>query len=111
MITLDECILHAEEVAENQGKDADKWEQALRAFKGRHNQDSISIHDCEKSLEKCRKCAEEHRQLAEWLKDYKRLLAIESGIDVRCGNCKHDGIDSDRCNECYWYSKWEEESD
>lgn len=54
MITLDEAIEHAEEMA-----------KIHCVLKNKYNQ----------------KCAEEHRQLAEWLKDYKRLLAIESGID------------------------------
>lgn len=108
-MTLDEAIKHCEEAAENQEKDADKWEQALRAFKSRHNQDLRSIHDCEKSLGKCRKCAEEHRQLAEWLKDYKRLLKIDSGEEIKCGNCKYDGVSSlEICGTCFQYSNWEE---
>ncbi len=42
----------------------------------------------------CKKCAEEHRQLAEWLKDYKRLLEQEpcedavSRILKRMWNCR-----------------------
>ena len=48
-MTLEEAIEHAEEVAS-------------RKFDDR-------VH--------CIKCAEEHRQLAEWLKDYKRLLEQE----------------------------------
>lgn len=47
-MTLDEAIKHAEEVA-----------------------------DYDAYGEKQRRCAEEHRQLAEWLKDYKRLLKQE----------------------------------
>ncbi len=47
-MTLDEAILHAEEVADY---------------------DAYGEKQC--------KCAEEHRQLAEWLKDYKRLLERE----------------------------------
>lgn len=48
-MTLDEAIKHAEEVAD---------------------------YDCYN--EEQIKCAEEHRQLAEWLKDYKRLLELEN---------------------------------
>ena len=33
-----------------------------------------------RTLESCIRCANEHFQLAEWLKDYKRLLAKESLI-------------------------------
>ena len=47
-MTLEEAIKHAEEVAD--------W------MKRQSSQN-----------DKCDKCAEEHRQLAEWLKDYKRL--------------------------------------
>ena len=53
-MTLDEAIEHSEEMA-----------KIHCVLKNKYNQ----------------KCAEEHRQLADWLKDYKRLLAIESGID------------------------------
>ena len=52
-MTLDEAIKHAEEKAEEQRNKAE-WVKPID--------------------EKCLKCAEEHEQLAEWLKDYKRLL-------------------------------------
>ena len=45
ILTLDEAIAHCEEVAD---------------------------YDCYSDNQ--RRCAEEHMQLAEWLKDYKRLL-------------------------------------
>ena len=55
-MTLDEAIKHAEEVmVEN-----------LEKTKDRNASDPIAIN--------CFECADEHRQLAEWLKDYKRLL-------------------------------------
>ena len=50
-MTLDEAILHAKQKADENKKSA----------------------HC--------KCAEEHRQLAEWLKDYKRLKEQESVLD------------------------------
>ena len=50
-MTLEEAIKHAEEVAEEHTK--------YNRYGG---------------FESCDECAEEHRQLAEWLKDYKRLL-------------------------------------
>lgn len=55
-MTLDEAIKHAEEVAEEQ-----------------ENKFSTSGEYLGNNAD-CKKCAEEHRQLAEWLKDYKRLL-------------------------------------
>ena len=51
---LEDAIQHCEEVAERNEN----------TCKAKVNLD----------LKKYRKCAEEHRQLAEWLKDYKRLL-------------------------------------
>lgn len=54
-MTLDEAIKHAEEVVE-------KNERLCKAMP---EHSANAFH-----------CAEEHRQLAEWLKDYKRLLNI-----------------------------------
>ena len=52
-MTIDEAILHAEEVAE----------------------ENQSIVDCcdyfGDNMAKCEKCAKEHRQLAEWLRELK----------------------------------------
>ena len=49
---LDEAIQHALEVAEQQ---------------------ETLINVCEIGTENCKKCAEEHRQLANWLKELKGL--------------------------------------
>ena len=62
-MTLDETIKHAEEV----------MNENLEKTKGRNASDPIAIN--------CFECAEEHRQLAEWLKDYKRLLEQEPWED------------------------------
>lgn len=59
-MTLDEAIKHAEEVAD--GHDRIK------------NIKVVTAYECQ--------CAEEYRQLAEWLKDYKRLLEQESCEDA-----------------------------
>lgn len=54
-MNLDEAIKHCEEVmVEN-----------LEKTKDRNASDPIAIN--------CFECADEHRQLAEWLRDYKRL--------------------------------------
>lgn len=55
MMSLDEAIKHAEEVAEEN--------QAIV--------DSCDYYG--ENMAKCEKCAEEHRQLAEWLKELKEL--------------------------------------
>jgi hypothetical protein len=59
-MTLDEAIKYAEEVAEK-----NEWFDK----------------NCLESIQ-CRKCAEEYRQLAEWLKDYKRLREQTSWIPI-----------------------------
>ena len=68
-----------------------------------------AIRHCIEVAEGCtvKECAEDHRQLADWLRDYKRLLAKESG-NLRCRTCTHfDDNDSDECGKCYEYSRWE----
>ena len=63
-MTIDEAIKHAEEVmVEN-----------LEKTKGRNASDPIAIN--------CFECAEEHRQLAEWLKELKQLRDQTSWIPV-----------------------------
>lgn len=73
-MTLDEAIKHAEEVAEEQKKLCKQYDEASRYYRS-HNEDMVSAN-AKKCLE-CFECAAEHRQLAEWLKDYKRLLEQE----------------------------------
>ena len=70
-MTLDEAIKHAEEVAEAQRSNAHVYEDMM-VFKQsiKHNTEA---EYCEESMNKCTECAEEHRQLAEWLKELKRL--------------------------------------
>ena len=59
-MTLDQAICHAEEVAKEKEKEGKLLCQSESASIG------------------CLTCAEEHRQLAEWLRDYKRLKEQES---------------------------------
>lgn len=62
-MTLDETIKHAEEIAQDQENRANiLWDSREKKY--------------------CRECAAEHRQLAEWLKDYKRLLEQEPCKDA-----------------------------
>ena len=58
-MTLDEAIIHCEEVAE---------EQDMKAGFETDNQTYIMS---EMERKKCRECATEHRQLAEWLKELR----------------------------------------
>ncbi len=67
-MTLDEAINHAEEVAEEQVKLCKRYDDAS-GYSRSHNE-TIRVADAKK----CEKCADEHEQLAEWLRDYRRLL-------------------------------------
>ena len=60
-MTLDEAIKHCLEVAE------DNETKALRI--GRQFEGTL----LDREAKECRECAAEHRQLAEWLTDYKEL--------------------------------------
>ena len=62
MLSLDEAIRHAEEVYKDMSSKAKFF-----------NDPQNSIYDMGRG-DDCLECAEEYRQLAEWLQDYKRLL-------------------------------------
>ena len=72
MITLDGAIMHCEEVAENQDKLCKRYDDAS-GYSRSHNE-TIRTNDAKK----CEECAEEHRQLAEWL---RKLKKYEEGIE------------------------------
>ena len=80
-MTIDEAIQHAEEVAKGYEEDISKWEYTLSEYRKRECVEQTTIPRCEKALNRCKKCASEHRQLAEWLKDYKRLLEKKYALD------------------------------
>ena len=72
-MTLDEAIKHAEEVADKKDREKKKWERWLE-------NDSDYRAVTEKAS--CELCAEEHRQLAEWLKELKQLREQTRWIPV-----------------------------
>lgn len=76
-MTIDEAIKHAEEVAEEKEKEA--WEAQLQ--------------EEYKKIKSCKKCAEEHRQLAEWLKELKAHR--EAWMKVKLAIDHHTEIHSD----------------
>lgn len=59
-MTLDEAISHAEEVAEDMNNRA-----------GFYREPKNSVYNMGHHYTDCVECAEEHRQLAEWLKELK----------------------------------------
>jgi hypothetical protein len=72
-MTLDEAIKHAEEVADKKEREKKKWERWLK-------NDSDYRAVAEKVS--CELCAEEHRQIAEWLKELKQLREQTGWIPV-----------------------------
>lgn len=82
---LDEAIKHCEDKAKELRK-----EKYIMARIGR-----------EREWADCLQCAEEHEQLAEWLKDYKRLLAERGAGEARpTGEWVHDYDDFYHCSIC-----------
>ena len=68
MMSIDEAIAHAREVASEQKRRSGICVQ--------------NNSECDK-FSACLKCSEEHEQLAEWLEDYKRikmLIPIEQAL-------------------------------
>lgn len=66
-MTLDEAIKHCEEVAEKNENKAQEWHKQTK---------NRVVNFCEKAIQAendCIECADEHKQLAEWLKELKQL--------------------------------------
>lgn len=64
-MTIDEAIAHAKEVAKEKREELkNAWEFAC---------ESRSVRPYQEELEECKKCVEEHEQIAEWLEDYKKI--------------------------------------
>lgn len=71
-MTLDEAIKHCEEKAK-------ELESTCALWKSLADEKGLSMPS---DYEPCKKCAEEHRQLAEWLKELKQLRNQTSWIPV-----------------------------
>ena len=61
---MEEAIIHCEEVANYQEHDAETLEMSSKHW-GDDKQSALDNAD------ECKKCANEHRQLAEWLRELK----------------------------------------
>lgn len=72
MLTIDEAIKHCEEVAEKQEITAKSNLIEIDKIKA---DGILRLYDADK-YESCMKCAEEHRQIAEWLRTLKKYDAI-----------------------------------
>ena len=85
-MTISEAIQHCEEVAKEQDKLCKRYDDA--SGYSRYHDEAIRTTDAKR----CGECAKEHRQLAEWLKDYKRLLEQEPCEDAISRQAVLDGI-------------------
>ena len=99
-MTIDEAIQHCEEVAKEQDKLCKRYDDAS-GYTRSHNED-IRTTDAKK----CAECAEEHRQLAEWLKELKALKEqtdtlnkIRAEIGMYEADCRLQG-GTDECEKC-----------
>lgn len=86
MMTLDEAIKHAEAVAKEKRLKA----HDLKQCKDYGNPKSTITS----GVVKCEACAEEHHQLAEWLKELKQLRKQTSWIPIVTRKPTHDEKDS-----------------
>ena len=71
MMNLDEAIQHCEEVARQNEEDAILYSNCKK-----YKTNLYEIGLAENAEKKCCKCADEHRQLAEWLKELKAYREI-----------------------------------
>lgn len=92
-MTLDEAIKHCEEVAEEKESICNVIEN-----KGETWTDSGKNY-----YDICKKCASEHRQLAEWLKELKKWRALRDSINMLCDvDCEYPQYreSGTMCNAC-----------
>lgn len=87
-MTLEEAIKHCEEVAE-------ELEKRVKPYQC----ESINkkLYEVNKEeWDNCIECAQEHRQLAEWLREVKAYREAREAIKKHCGLAIED-----RCKYCY----------
>jgi len=78
MLDLESAIKHCEEVAQEQEKAAKEWhENQVRKCELIRFAEMDYTHENE-----CKECAEEHRQLAEWLRKYQKIEQILDDCDL-----------------------------
>ena len=93
MMSLEQAIEHAEEVAIEQEVLMGRYDAA--SGYARSGNESIRTE----SAKECEKCAAEHRQLAAWLRELQeRRKAPEI---IRCGECRHYKPMSSNWGNCY----------
>jgi len=77
-MTLDEAIKHCLEVAEENDLAAGTYELLAE-----NNHNAYEKLTAETNSSRCAECATEHRQLAEWLTDYKELKNSVGAVKLK----------------------------
>ena len=82
--SLEEMIEHCEKVAEKNEKECKNWAYGASQI----NDDENRKKQYQKHAEMWHECANEHRQLAEWLKVLKEIWDSGDCNDCRNGQCE-----------------------
>ena len=77
-MTIDEAIKHCLEVAEENDLAAETYE-----ILAENNHNAYERLTAETNSSRCAECAADHRQLAEWLTDYKELKTKYSDVQEK----------------------------
>ena len=91
MMTIDEAIQHCEEVAKKNEEECKNWAYGASQI----NDDENRKKQYQKHAEMWHECAEDHRQLAEWLRELKAYRKAEKEIEQELVNW--DDIDNGKC--------------
>lgn len=95
-MTLEEAIKHYEKLAEAGERDAqrwvtDGWQSSFKSLTPEREAQYLS--ERKRLYNQCLKCADEHRQLAEWLRELKELRELlkrtENRVHPACSECKY----------------------
>lgn len=79
-MTLESAIKHAEQVAVREDNNAQVYDKVKND--NLYHPDKIT---CEQAAKRCRECAAEHRQLAEWLRKLQKIKEIYDNWNVDFG--------------------------
>ena len=93
-MTIDEAIAHSEDVAAKLLEDADGWVRDgwQECFKKLSPEDEAEMKkDRERRYSECKKCAADHRQLASWLRELKKLKESQEGKVMSVSLIEEDG--------------------
>lgn len=81
-MTIDDAIKHCEEVAEKNEKECKNWAYGASQI----NDDENRKKQYQKHAEMWHECANEHRQLAEWLRELQRWREFGGRIANVCAS-------------------------